>query len=98
MAERLGNQAINHKLVGLSPGCAKLCSVLGQGTSPYLPRWECPCNYCKSLWIRMSAKCLNVNVFITGFVIKIKYSCPSELLDIGTETETNMLWKYTIDP
>ena len=26
--------------------------------SPYLPRGECPCTYCKSLWIRASAKCV----------------------------------------
>ena len=41
MAERLGNRAINQKVVGLIPGRAKL-RILGQGTSPYLPRGECP--------------------------------------------------------
>ena len=50
MAERLENWAINQKVAGY------LCCVLGQGTSPYLPRGECPCTYCKSLWIRASAK------------------------------------------
>ena len=57
MAERLGSRAINQKIVGLIPGHAKLRCVLGQGTSPYLPRGECPCTYCKLLWIRASAKC-----------------------------------------
>ena len=50
MAEWLGNRAINQKVAGLSPGQAKLCCVLGQGTSPYLLRGECPYTYCKSLW------------------------------------------------
>ena len=38
----------------------KLRCVLGQGTSPYLPRGNVPCTYCKSLWIRASAKWINV--------------------------------------
>ena len=38
--------------------------VLGQGTSPYLPQGECPCSYCKSLWIRTSDKWLNLDVYI----------------------------------
>ena len=42
MAERIGSQAINQKVVGLIPGRAKLCCVLGQGTSPYLPRENVP--------------------------------------------------------
>ena len=53
MAERLGNQASNQKVAGSIPGCAKLCCVLGQGTCL---GGECPCTYCKSLWIRASAK------------------------------------------
>ena len=56
MAERLGNRAINQKDAGLIPGRAKWCCVLGQDTSPYLPQVECPCTYCKSLWITASAK------------------------------------------
>ena len=56
LAERLGNWAINQEVASSIPGRAKLCCVLGQGTSPYLPRGECPCTYCKSLWIRASAK------------------------------------------
>ena len=56
MAEWLGNRAINQKVASSIPGLAKCCCVLGQGTSPYLPRGECPCTYCKSLWIRASAK------------------------------------------
>ena len=38
MAEWLGNRAINQKIAGSIPGRVKLCCVLGQGTSPYLPR------------------------------------------------------------
>ena len=57
MAERLWNRATNHKVAGSILSHAKLRCVLGQGTSPYLPRGECPCTYCKSLWIRASAKC-----------------------------------------
>ena len=61
MAERSGNRAINQKIAGSIPGREKLHCVLGQGTSPYLPQGECPCTYCKSLWIRASAKWLNVS-------------------------------------
>ena len=60
MAERLGNWASNQKVAGSIPGRDKGCCDLGQGTSCYLPRRECPCTYCKSLWIRASAKWLNV--------------------------------------
>ena len=61
MAERLGNQASNQKVVGSIPGLAKLC-VLGQGTSPFLPGGGV------SLWIRASAKLLNVNVTTSKLV------------------------------
>ena len=37
VAERLGNGASNQKVAGSIVGCAKLRSILGQGTSPYLP-------------------------------------------------------------
>ena len=57
MAERLGSWAINQKVASSIPGCAILCCVLGQGTSPYWPRGKYPCTYCKSLWIRASTKC-----------------------------------------
>ena len=30
--------------------------------STLLASKECPCTYCKSLWIKMSAKLLNVNL------------------------------------
>ena len=62
MAERLRSRAFNQKVAGCIPGHAKGCCVLGQGTSPYLLRGECPCTNCKSLWIRASAKWLHVNV------------------------------------
>ena len=67
VAERLGNRAGNLKVAGLIPGRSKWRCVLGQGTSPYLPRGECPCTCCKSLWIRASAKWLNVNVRYNSF-------------------------------
>ena len=60
MAERLGNRAINKKVAGSIPGREKWLCVLGQGTSPCLPRGELPCTYCKSLWIRKSAKWLKL--------------------------------------
>ena len=53
-AEGLGNRAITLKVDGLIPGRAIWRCVLGQCTSPYL-LGECPCTYCKSLWIRVSA-------------------------------------------
>ena len=48
MAEQLGNRATTQKVAGSILACKWHC-VLGQGTSP--------CTYCKSLWIRASAKC-----------------------------------------
>ena len=57
VAERLGNRATNLKVASSIPGHAKWRCGLGQGTLPYLPRGECSCTYCKSLWIRASAKC-----------------------------------------
>ena len=42
VAERLGNRASNQRVVGPIPGRAKLRCVLGQGTSPYLPRGNVP--------------------------------------------------------
>ena len=64
MAERLGNRVINQNIAGSIPGHAKWRCVLGQGTSPYLPQGKCPCNYCKSLWIRASAKWLIVEASV----------------------------------
>ena len=60
MAEQLGSRTIYQKVVGSTTGCAKWRCVLGQRTSLYLPRGECPCTCCKSLWKRESAKWLNV--------------------------------------
>ena len=42
VAEWLGKRASNQKFAGSIPGCEKLCSVLGQGTSPYLPQENVP--------------------------------------------------------
>ena len=64
VAERWGNQAVNLKVASLIPGRVKLCCVLGQGTSPYLPRGNGPVHKSKSLWIRASAKWLNVNISV----------------------------------
>ena len=36
-SERFIKRAINQKVAGSIPGHAKLCYVLGQGASPYLP-------------------------------------------------------------
>ena len=57
MAERLGNRAIKQKFAdGSIPG--RINDVVSLGT--YLPQGECPCTYCKSLWIRVSAKRVHV--------------------------------------
>ena len=42
VAERLGNRATNLKVACSIPGRAKWRCVLGQGTSPYLPRGNVP--------------------------------------------------------
>ena len=42
VAERLGIRASIQKVAGLIPSRAKLRFVLGQGTSPYLPRGNVP--------------------------------------------------------
>ena len=60
MAKRLGSRAVNQKVVGSTPGSVKWHCVLGQGTSSYLPWGECACTYSMLLWIRASAKWLNV--------------------------------------
>ena len=57
MAERLRYWAFNQKVAGSIPGHVKLRCGLGQGTSPYLPWWDCTCTYCMSLWISVSCKC-----------------------------------------
>ena len=58
MAERLGNQAINQKVAGLIPAVPNDVVSLGKALHPvtHLLRGECPCIYCKLLWIRVSAK------------------------------------------
>ena len=50
MAERLGSRSINQKVVGPIP------AMLKDVVSYYLPLGKCPCTYCVSLWIRVSAK------------------------------------------
>ena len=61
MAKRLGSLTIECCWFDYQPSAsAEWHCVLGQGTSPYLPRGDCPCTHCKSLWIRASAKWLNV--------------------------------------
>ena len=55
MAERLGNRAINPKVAGLIPGRAN--DVVSLSKALHLPRENVPSTYCKSLWIRESAKC-----------------------------------------
>ena len=61
---RWGSRASNPKVAGSIPRRAQNDVVsLGKALHPtYLGGGECPCIYCKSLWIRASAKWLNVNV------------------------------------
>ena len=62
VAELLGYRAGNQKVAGsLSQPCLMvLCPWARHFT--LLASGECPCTYCKSLWIKASAKWLNVNV------------------------------------
>ena len=53
MGEQLGNRAMNQKVAGSIPGMM-LCPWARHFT--LLASGECPCTYCKSLWIRASAK------------------------------------------
>ena len=72
------NRTSNLNVASSIPGRAKWCCV--QGTSPYLPRGggECPCTYCKSLWIRASAKWLNVNAMTTRFHCACRQPCETQ--------------------
>ena len=54
MAERLGNRTINKEVVGLIPGHAMTLCLWARHFT-LLASGECPCTYCKSLWIRASA-------------------------------------------
>ena len=54
VAERLGNQASNQKVAGSGLCKITLCPWARHFT--LLASGECPCTYCKSLWIRASAK------------------------------------------
>ena len=60
LGNRLGNRASNLKVASSIPGCAKWRPWARHFT--LLALGECPCTYCKSLWIRASAKWLNVIV------------------------------------
>ena len=51
MAERLGNRAINQKVTGSCPAVQKDVVSLGKALHPTCLGGECPCTYCKSLWI-----------------------------------------------
>ena len=65
MAERLGNCAINQKVSGLIPGHAKVLH-------PTCLVGVCPCTYCKSLWIRVSAKCKCKLVLVGSHLVQIR--------------------------
>ena len=53
-----GVGASNQKVTGWNPGHDKNEVVsLGKPLHPTCLGGECPCTYCKSLWIRASAKC-----------------------------------------
>ena len=56
MAERLGNRLVIVRLPVRFPAVQK-GDVVSLGKAPYLPRGNVPVLYCKSLWIRASAKC-----------------------------------------
>ena len=60
VAERLGNQASNHCWFDSRQWKMTLCPWARHFT--LLALGECPWTCCKSLWIRASAKWLNVNV------------------------------------
>ena len=67
IAERVGNRATNQKVAGLIPGrVMKLCPWTTHFT--LLTTGECPCTYCKSLWIR----CLSVHWPLDGAVAPVK--------------------------
>ena len=59
MAERLGNLAINQKVAGSIPGRAKM-TLCPWALHPTCLGWNVPVLYYTSLWIRASAKGLNV--------------------------------------
>ena len=63
-AERIGKRAINQKVADSIPQPCQmtLCPWARHFTLLASEGGECPCTYCKSLWIRPSAKWLNVNV------------------------------------
>ena len=93
MTEWWGSRARNQKIAGAIPRRVKWRCVLGQGISPYLPRSECPCTYCKSLWIRASDKC-NVkdnththnNRIVTEIIscIYVWHACGWDIVNIFT--------------
>ena len=62
MAEWLGSRAMNQKVVGSIPKRAQMMLCPWARHFTLLSSGECPCTYCTSLWIRASAKWLNVNV------------------------------------
>ena len=58
MAERLGNQAINPKVGDLIPAVQNNIVSLGKALHfTFLGRMSLYLTYCKSLWVRASAKC-----------------------------------------
>ena len=56
VAERLGIRAINQKVVGSIPRPCKMTLCPWARHFTLLVSVECPCTYCKSLWIRVSAE------------------------------------------
>ena len=56
VAERLGNWASNPKVAGSIPGHEKMTLCPWARHFTLLFSGERPCTYCKSLWIRASAK------------------------------------------
>ena len=57
----VGNRLLIRRLLVWFPGVQNDVVPLGKALHPTC-LWECTCTYWKSLWIRVSAKWLNVNV------------------------------------
>ena len=56
MSERLENQATNQKVAGLISAMTKIALFSWARHFTLLASGECPCTYCKLLWVRMFAK------------------------------------------
>ena len=74
VAERIGNRASNQMVAGLIPHHF----IIASG--------ECPCTYWKLLWIRVSAKWLNVNVMYSWMKVYYKVKLLVKRCDLEEST------------